>query len=127
MAKSNVTPIKKKTALTPEELEQELIESNHGVIEALDHMRRVQLLAADSKNVSDNALAKAEKWWRYEIENRDRVEKNLEGGKYTPRVRYTNIPQGQAALEEVTASMDKVENITSPDRLVELETEKDGE
>ena len=126
MAKNNVTPIKKSKP-TPEEMEQELIESNKGIIDSLDHMRRVQLLAADSKAVSDNAIAKAEKWWRYEIENRDRVEKNLEGGKYTPKVRYNNIPQGIASLEEVTASTDKVENITSPDRLVELESDKEGE
>ena len=124
--KNNVRDIKSAKP-TAEELEQELIEAQRGILDALNFMRKIQILVADTKNVSDTAMARAEKWWRYEIENLDRVEKNLEGGKYVKRVRYNNVPQGEETLELLNTSMDRIENITSPDSLVELETEKDGE
>ena len=121
--KSNVVNLT--LAPTMDELLAELAESDRNVLDAMDFMVKIQELTQDSKAVSDSALAKGEKWWRYEIENRNRIQNIISGkAKYSKRVKYHNIPQGQEALEEIHEAMDKVENIPSPDALVKLENDK---
>jgi len=114
MANTKVTPInagKKSKTPTPEQLEQEWIDSNHGVLNALDHMLRTQEISADYKARMETALAKAEKWWRWECNNRDRLYRHMvEGKPYEKKETWNDLPKGEADLEAFKAESAMVES-----------------
>ena len=127
MANDKVTPINKKKngPPSPEELEQEFIQSSRDLLRSLDHMKKIQELSADYKAVMETALARAEKWWRYENENRDRVQRAMNGEKYEKRATYTDLPKADDELEVVENKMKAVTD-SVPEPTPDL-TESTGE
>ena len=112
---------------TPEEIDAEWHDSADQLLLAFDHMVSVQGMCERLKGEIDNALAKAEKWWRYEAENRQRLREIKAGGKYVKRPQFNNIKQGPESLTEFETTTQEIVSAIPETQPIETETEKDGE